>query len=378
MTSCTSLSRLTLVLGMPSQVRSPALRRQVYATLLAAMPDELRLTVYSKLASDVLGAVAEGTIALSVAASATGPAELGTTELLLTEVLQLLSTPPLRVQTKRGAAGAASAAADDDDEADGNGGAEGAAALQATIAAAKSRLVAKLMKRQIAEQVLPVVLGLRQVLQAARSPVMGALLGYVKTLFEDYGEEISGACPPRAREPCLAGALCTHRLCLPCFPFRRADALADNRQLASELEQDVQAHTQHLLARTAALAGGSAAPGSAVLGAAATGGSIALGVRTVASRAAVTPSAPRVPLRARESVGAGVTPSELDEVRKMPGENLSPVTAPRLRKVKAAAQASLEETAAPLAGPDARRHRVPLRAAAAAAAAAMQAAEDAS
>ena len=201
---CSPFSRLTCTFGLLSQVRSPALRRQVYATLLAAMPDELRLTVYSKLASDVLGAVAEGTIALSVAGSAAGPAELGTTELLLTEVLQLLSMPPLRVQTKRGAAGAASAAADDDDEADANGGAEGATALQASIAAAKSRLVAKLMKRQIAEQVLPVVLGLRQVLQVARSPVMGALLGYVKTLFDDYGEEISGTCLPcRVREQAL-------------------------------------------------------------------------------------------------------------------------------------------------------------------------------
>jgi len=49
------------------------------------------------------------------------------------------------------------------------------------------------MKRQVAEQVLPVVLGLRQVLQAARSSAMGALLGYIKTLLEDYGDEIHGA-----------------------------------------------------------------------------------------------------------------------------------------------------------------------------------------
>lgn len=171
------------------QVRSPALRRQVYNTLLGAMPDEQRLTVYAKLTSDILGAVAEGSLPLSApGAGSGGSPSLGSTELLLSEVLTLLSTAPLRVSTKKCAAVAADA--DDDD-----GGAEAGAesALHASIAAAKSRLVSKLMKRQVAEQVLPVVLGLRQVLQAARSSAMGALLGYIKTLLEDYGDEIHGA-----------------------------------------------------------------------------------------------------------------------------------------------------------------------------------------
>lgn len=156
------------------------------------MPEEQRLTVYSKLVTDVLGAVAEGTLPLSTSSSGGSVgSELASTELLLTEVLAMLSAPPLRVATKRSAAAAAAAAGDDED--DGGEGAGGDSALQASIAAAKSRLVVKLMKRQVSEQVLPIVLGLRQALQAVRSPAMGALLGYAKTLLEDYGDDISGA-----------------------------------------------------------------------------------------------------------------------------------------------------------------------------------------
>ena len=165
------------------------LRRQVYASLLAAIPEEQRLTVYSKLSTDILGAVAEGTLSLSLAGGSLKSIESGSTELLLTEVLTLLSSHPLRATTKKGALTAV--VADDDDDCGENGvGTEGA--LQASIAAAKSRLVSKLMKRQIAEQVLPVVLGLRQLLQAAHSSVMGSLNGYIKTLLEDYSEEIHG------------------------------------------------------------------------------------------------------------------------------------------------------------------------------------------
>lgn len=165
------------------------------------MPEEQRLTVYAKLVTDVLGAVAEGSLPLSATGSgASIVSEPGSTELLLTEVLAMLSVSPLRVATKRTAAIAAAAAAAGDDEDDGEG-VSGEGALQASIAAAKSRLVVKLMKRQVSEQVLPVVLGLRQALQAARSPAMGALLGYAKTLLEDYGDDISGEAEGRTWLP---------------------------------------------------------------------------------------------------------------------------------------------------------------------------------
>ena len=177
------------------QVRSPTLRRRVYTTLLGAMPDEQRLTVYAKLVTDVLGAIAEGSLTLTAGGSSGSVP--GTTELLLTEVLMLLSNPPLRLPTKKGVvtssmANAISAVNDDDEEVGEGGAVAGEGALQASIAAAKSRLVAKLMKRQVSELVLPTVLGLRQVLQTSHSPVTGALISYVKTLLEDYGEDIKG------------------------------------------------------------------------------------------------------------------------------------------------------------------------------------------
>jgi hypothetical protein len=162
------------------------------------MSEEHRLTVYSKLAADVLGAVAEGTLPLSGADSAESSGarqqQLGTTELLLSEVLMMLSTPPLRMASKRAvAAGPISLAiaGDDDDDLAGVDGGEGG--VHASVAAAKSRLIHRLLKRQISEQVLPVVLGLRQVLLAAHSTVVGPLVGYIKTLMEDHGEEIRGA-----------------------------------------------------------------------------------------------------------------------------------------------------------------------------------------
>lgn len=171
------------------------------------MSEEHRLTVYAKLASDVLGAVAEGSLPLSSGSGGTAVSgggyssllQIGTTELLLSETLMLLSSAPLRMST--GASKRGTGAPDDDEEAGMDGAAEGGGAVpegavHASVAAAKTRLLRRLLKRQVSEQVLPVVLGLRQVLQAHQSAVMGPLTGYIKTLFEDFGDELQGALRP--------------------------------------------------------------------------------------------------------------------------------------------------------------------------------------
>ena len=94
----------------------------------------------------------------------------GSTEALVAEVFAVLSSPDMRVGAAKGGAGAgagAGAARDEEEEAGGAGaeeeGSSAAAPLMvASLAQAKSRLLAKLARKQVVENVLPICIGLKQ------------------------------------------------------------------------------------------------------------------------------------------------------------------------------------------------------------------------
>lgn len=213
-----------------SFVLASFLRRQhVYRSLLAALPDEAKLALHGKLASEVLAAPAEGVVALApgggraagTPAGAAGPSAfpLGSAELLIADALAIMACPEMRAVTAAGASkggaaagggsggdksGAGGAAADDADEdaaaaaaeaAEGGESGSAAARLAAAAASAKSRLLARLVSKHVAENVLPVVLGLRQTCAAARSSLSAQVAAYVDVLMTDHGAEIRGACP---------------------------------------------------------------------------------------------------------------------------------------------------------------------------------------
>jgi hypothetical protein len=96
------------------------------------------------------------------------------------------------VVAARGGAFGRAAAADDGAEDEAMLEAAGATHDDAT-AAAKSKLLGKLVKKQVAENVVPLCLGLRAVLAAARSPLQGHLLAFFQVLATDHAEELNGA-----------------------------------------------------------------------------------------------------------------------------------------------------------------------------------------
>jgi condensin-2 complex subunit D3 len=174
--------------AMPSAAR----RHHIYSTLIKALPDDQKLVVYGKLASDVLGAVTEGTVHLTHAKSAgafyTETFSIGSTELLVADAFTMMSLKDMRAAVSSRGAGAKVDAGEDEPEAQFGGemDAGGAAAV------AKSKVIGKLVKRQMIENILPICLGLRQFLTAQRSPLMQQLLGYLKVLSEDHADELKG------------------------------------------------------------------------------------------------------------------------------------------------------------------------------------------
>jgi hypothetical protein len=261
-------------LGMgdaPSLVMPDPLRRlHVYRVLLEHMAEDQRLTVHFKLVQSVLGGVLDGTLrltdprllaatmaarpstggrvgagsilALTPAAAAkaavgegvdpdvpasagSGPAAsllfpLGTTEALVSEVLAVLSSPDMRTQSRGGGGGG-------EDGAEGavleEGGEGGAAEVMAVgQAAAKSRLLGKIQRKAVGDNVMPVVMALKARITTARSPLLGPLMAYIAGLVADYGSEVKGESrPPAACEFVLTpspdsrrGLVCgPHHLC---------------------------------------------------------------------------------------------------------------------------------------------------------------------
>jgi hypothetical protein len=171
----------------------------------------------------------------STAGTAPGAAPVftpGTTEALVAEALAILSSKDIRMSAQAGGRGAggraaggdadedaAAADADDGGEAAASGGAGGAVDLGvvASLAAAKSRLLAKLARKQVIENVVPICMGVKQLVAAARSPLLGPLMAYIRSLFNDYGDDVKGGCLA-ARRACAVRACCVCRPKLSLVP----------------------------------------------------------------------------------------------------------------------------------------------------------------
>jgi hypothetical protein len=176
---------------------------------------------------EVLGGLADGTLSLSAPAPVGAPATrmlrvapapapcgeapasvpppvaptlelpLGSTESLVAEVLALLSSPRMRHMAKGGGggggagSGAGEGAEADAADAEGEGGA--GEAVVASLAQAKTRLLAKLARKNVVENVVPICIALKALLNAKKSSLVGPLMAYLSTLFADYGSDVAGA-----------------------------------------------------------------------------------------------------------------------------------------------------------------------------------------
>lgn len=191
-------------------------RAAIYATLARAMPDELRVSAFHKLVSEVLAPAADGSLRL---------ADAGVSE-MLADALLLLATGALRLPTARAGAGAGADADDvalDEIAAAATAPSGGAAAARAS--GARAKVVAAASAKLCAEGALPVAIELRRALEEARSPLLGLLMVFVRELVRE-NKELLADLAQRDREFALEIEFDLGRQ-----PARPADA-ADGRSAA--------------------------------------------------------------------------------------------------------------------------------------------------
>jgi hypothetical protein len=65
-----------------------------------------------------------------------------------------------------------------------------AAAVRAGINAAKGKLLAKISRKNVMENIVPVLSSLKHVLESHKSPLLGDLMGYFKYIFANYRDDL--------------------------------------------------------------------------------------------------------------------------------------------------------------------------------------------
>lgn len=170
----------------------PRSREKIYSFLLTRMSDEQKFTVTAQLCQQVLLAVVENRFALN-----------STTMPVVRDTLLLLAGPDIKLSVHKRESKDASP-----DDGDG-----GAAHEVDPLAAAKGKLLTKLIKKTTLEKVLPILLSLKQLLELKQSSLLKQLMMVLKELMHDFQDEF-------------------------------LDILASDKRLAAELKYDMQQHEQ--------------------------------------------------------------------------------------------------------------------------------------
>ncbi|XP_043235483.1 condensin-2 complex subunit D3-like [Amphibalanus amphitrite] len=142
-------------------------RMLVYKFMLEHMPDDQRFQMSHKLCQDILGGVVDGKIALSAASVP-----------LLRDTLALLSCDEIKLQSLKTSPEDAEPATD----------ASGMAEVFQAVA--KKTLISQVVKKNVIENMVPIIIALKHKLETARSPLLKELMIYLKDLMKDYKNEI--------------------------------------------------------------------------------------------------------------------------------------------------------------------------------------------
>uniref|UniRef100_A0A0B7B2K0 Condensin complex subunit 1 C-terminal domain-containing protein n=1 Tax=Arion vulgaris TaxID=1028688 RepID=A0A0B7B2K0_9EUPU len=142
-------------------------RLYLYSFMLEHMTDEQRFKITDKINKEILSAVADQMIPLDNEGSQ-----------ILHDALAILSSKEIKLSTLR------SKSVED------IGGEEGADMAQIVTVTAKKALISQVIKRNVIENVVPVVISLKHMLEKSRSPLLKYLMMYLRELFKDYKNEI--------------------------------------------------------------------------------------------------------------------------------------------------------------------------------------------
>ncbi|EKX51720.1 hypothetical protein GUITHDRAFT_102325 [Guillardia theta CCMP2712] len=238
--------------SLPGKGDNQRRRREIYTLMLAHCSDEQKFQITAKLCEEVLGAVADGTMGLHAA------------EDVLGDALYLLSSKEIKLSALQ-----KTKAGDEEREEE---------VAQAAATAARNKLLSQVVKKNVMQNVVPTLAGLKVVLEEQHSSLLGDLMRCFSSLLREFRSEID-------------------------------DILASNRQLASELLYDLRLEETRPRAEEAAGGGGEA-----------TGSSLLCSPGTSRSQQAATPlSIPKLNQSAAKSAGKGMAEKrrgELEETSK--------------------------------------------------------------
>ena len=166
-------------------------RRFLYKFMLENMNDEQRFQTTYRLCQDVLGGVVEDNIKIT-------PASVP----LLKDTFFILASDAIKLASLK------SKASDDDTENE----------QGMVLEAAKKQIITGVVKKNVIENIIPIIIALKHKLENAKSPLISDLFNYLRKLMDDYKNEVT-------------------------------EILAADKQLAKEIEFDLRRFEQEELER---------------------------------------------------------------------------------------------------------------------------------
>lgn len=192
--------------------------------MLRRMSPEHKFATAARLCQEILGGAADGALPLSECSE------------VVRDALRVLASKNIKVSV-RGGTGDADIDAGESDPA-------------AAMGAAKGKLVSQMMKKHLAEAVVPVVIELKQAMEQSRHPLLGDLMAAAAAMLKDHKSEIENIL---AADRQLAKEIL--------YDIRQAEA-AEAARAAEAAAEAAEARRQRAMAATAKTPAAGRAPSS--------------------------------------------------------------------------------------------------------------------
>ncbi|XP_027435223.1 condensin-2 complex subunit D3 isoform X1 [Zalophus californianus] len=166
-------------------------RMKIYKFLLEHFTDEQRFNITSKICLSILASFADGILPLDMEASE-----------LLSDTFEVLSSKEIKLLAMRSKADKDLLMEEDD-----------TALASAVMQEAQKRLISQVQKKNFIENIIPIIISLKTLLEKNKIPALRELMTYLREVMQDYRDEIK-------------------------------DCFALDRQLASELEYDIKKYVE--------------------------------------------------------------------------------------------------------------------------------------
>ncbi|XP_006150022.1 condensin-2 complex subunit D3 isoform X2 [Tupaia chinensis] len=183
-------------------------RMKIYKFLLEHFTDEQRFNITSKICLNILACFADGVLPLDMEASE-----------LLSDTFEILSSKEIKLLAMRSRPDEDLLVEDDD-----------MALANAVRQEAQKKLISHVQKRNFIENIIPIIISLKTVLEKSKIPALRELMNYLKEVMQDYRDEVK-------------------------------DFFAVDRQLAAELEYDMKKYDEQLAQEQERAQRAEAAPG---------------------------------------------------------------------------------------------------------------------